>query len=606
MKASPSPSQPSRSSSPSADLMHFSPSRTSPSRMATRTTQYLNATPPDPRCQVSNSLHASGSTSPLLASRLDEKVGQEKVQQTLLDALNGLRFLPASSHQLLHTRANAMGGPAGLNLVVGTGADEQGVVPKQLQPPTNVSIHAHSFTTIPPPQYYNTPKPSILSTAPKHGLAGSSPKKLNASNANIFNELLAQESLHPTDALPSTHTYVINEPESDASMPHEELPSLDADAARFHASLNKWTTLLNRAVLADFMDSKSLLEDKQRAAAQETARRYVESSSSLTARIRDLESVLSVFKSKVESRDAGIDSAGRWMISLANSKLTLRAYSAWKSKFEEARRIHLAERVASHRARQSALKQALWGWQRVCGVTWRRTVEKGIRVEAERALTSLSATYEDRIAALQQDLTRVQHALADAEAHRSRAQQDMKKALLRGVCALNMEAMSVFRAGATGSATEAIFGPKFESSGMQVPPVVDMGMLEIGGISTLPKVMPMGRVAKGESPRAGSPVMQNMAVVPPAAAVYRSIQPSLSIPKQPLCKVTQNMNIESLKREPPLPEKVRKTDAVKWKKGDEYPLVEKAVSGSVGYGGRRKLGGEVGDQSVRVHVTRHV
>ncbi|KAJ3074020.1 Centrosomal protein poc5 [Podochytrium sp. JEL0797] len=180
-------------------------------------------------------------------------------------------------------------------------------------------------------------------------------------------------------------------------------------------------------------------------ALEESGRVYVETVQSLTARVRDLENVVSVCREKMEARNLAVEGCGTEMVKMHNKTLTLQLFHTWRTKFKDAQRLHLAERMAASKGRTNALRRALFGWQRVCGVTWRKAVEKSIRVEAERAMHSLSLEYESKLRHLTTQLVSTQTRLTHSEQDRTRAQGEMKKALMRGVCALNMEAMSVFR-----------------------------------------------------------------------------------------------------------------------------------------------------------------
>ncbi|KAJ3197521.1 Centrosomal protein poc5 [Irineochytrium annulatum] len=117
----------------------------------------------------------------------------------------------------------------------------------------------------------------------------------------------------------------------------------------------------------------------------------------------------------------------------------------WRVRLAEQRSLHLAERFAAQKAKSSLMRKIVLGWQKATGATWRRATEKRIRLGAEKALAQLSSDYEKRLRDISSTLAKTESRLAASENENLRAHDEMKKALMRGVCALNMEAMSVFR-----------------------------------------------------------------------------------------------------------------------------------------------------------------
>ncbi|KAJ3126335.1 Centrosomal protein poc5 [Physocladia obscura] len=220
----------------------------------------------------------------------------------------------------------------------------------------------------------------------------------------------------------------------------------NVSAAHFQASVSKWANLLTRAVVADFLDVQSAARAAHARESDAAAHAYIDNLSSLTRRVRDLEAVLAIYKTKMEARNAVLGTGVVFVLNkVSNRNVELKCFALWKTKCIEMKRMHLAERVAAARDRQNCMRRALFGWQRVCGATWRRAVEKSVRIEAEKAMEQLSNEYEDKISQLRQSLNDAQSRLSHSQQALIRAQADMKNALMRGVCALNMEAMSIFR-----------------------------------------------------------------------------------------------------------------------------------------------------------------
>ncbi|KAJ3156914.1 hypothetical protein HDU86_003449 [Geranomyces michiganensis] len=73
-------------------------------------------------------------------------------------------------------------------------------------------------------------------------------------------------------------------------------------------------------------------------------------------------------------------------------------------------------------------------------------------MEAEKAMEQLAADYDKRIEQLDDKLADAHSRLHESERARAAQAEELKKAFMRGVCALNMEAMSMFRPPLVGDA----------------------------------------------------------------------------------------------------------------------------------------------------------
>ncbi|KAI8848038.1 hypothetical protein BC829DRAFT_490307 [Chytridium lagenaria] len=257
--------------------------------------------------------------------------------------------------------------------------------------------------------------------------------------------------------------------------------------------MDKWTVLMRKAIMAEFTDAQASMARKQDKAIEMVGRRYVETVASLTSQLRDAQELASLYRNKFEARNVAMDHAAA-VIARQQSRSTCAVlFSRWRSKLEEERRYRLAVKFADMKAKSFLLRRIVLGWQKTAGATWRRATEKRIRMEAEKAISQLSVEYESRMTEMSSLLSATQSKLHDSEIDRSRAQEDMKRALMRGVCALNMEAMSVFR-GQNNPDTSIPFVPA-PSSASTFPFPVPTTLADIKAFeeskSTRPPVVPL-------------------------------------------------------------------------------------------------------------------
>ncbi|KAI8998111.1 hypothetical protein BC832DRAFT_243780 [Gaertneriomyces semiglobifer] len=244
---------------------------------------------------------------------------------------------------------------------------------------------------------------------------------------------------------------------------------MDQDTAAFTDSVHKWTGMLERAIITDFMSARSSMLARQSQAFEGTRSSLVQKLDVVTKELNDTKAQIGKYqktaKRSMELVEGVLEylnqkvctSAAEHRLSLAlfisrNGTQRARAVQAiyfgrWRVKYADAARLRLAGKMADQHAGRALLRKTLIGWQRAGGVSWRRSIETQVRNEAERALAELAAEYDKQIASLQSQVSNLESELRESETARQSQQEDMKKAFMRGVCALNMEAMGMFRKG---------------------------------------------------------------------------------------------------------------------------------------------------------------
>ncbi|KAI9142213.1 hypothetical protein BKA69DRAFT_1068984 [Paraphysoderma sedebokerense] len=121
-------------------------------------------------------------------------------------------------------------------------------------------------------------------------------------------------------------------------------------------------------------------------------------------------------------------------------------YYHWKASLAESRRIKFAMGVAAKHHQEVCMRNLFWFWRGYVENNWKRIMEKKIRREAEKQIAELARSYEDQIAELTNKLSNADVQLKEFQRLHERNEEEMKKAFMRGISALNMEAMNMFKA----------------------------------------------------------------------------------------------------------------------------------------------------------------
>ncbi|KAG2455136.1 hypothetical protein HYH02_000955 [Chlamydomonas schloesseri] len=228
---------------------------------------------------------------------------------------------------------------------------------------------------------------------------------------------------------------------------------LDLDVDSLAVKIDKHHCATKKAVLDHFMETKARLMQAQNDAVEEERRRCAARLAVKDEEINLLKAELEAMKNKAarlwEILNKACTLYGQAKVDLSNTKQLSQLFYAWREQaLILARRKRLAEK-AEHWYTEVHLKRNVFrGWFRVAMREHRVTVNNRYIQEVEKAKRLIHEHYQGQIADLQRMLADA-HAQLEREAEaRNRLEDNMKRAFMRGVCALNIEAMNVMKRGA--------------------------------------------------------------------------------------------------------------------------------------------------------------
>ncbi|VDP46351.1 unnamed protein product [Schistosoma curassoni] len=115
-----------------------------------------------------------------------------------------------------------------------------------------------------------------------------------------------------------------------------------------------------------------------------------------------------------------------------------------KLKKENAKRKSFCVKLADRYYKQNILKQAIIGWKQFMEYTWKQRNFRRLTLEAQSECIKIKQELNQKILQLEAELKISQSELESMKAKQAGEQAALKTALMRGVCALNMETMAVF------------------------------------------------------------------------------------------------------------------------------------------------------------------
>lgn len=129
----------------------------------------------------------------------------------------------------------------------------------------------------------------------------------------------------------------------------------------------------------------------------------------------------------------------------------MRTFFHWRIGHVKSRQDAFEGQRADQHFQGALLKKAWRGWRALVERRWRDVVERACQARAEEVCVQLSGDYEGRLALLSGALENAKAEIQRLQQEKEQFEESMKKAFMRGVCALNLEAMTMFQSrGDTG------------------------------------------------------------------------------------------------------------------------------------------------------------
>lgn len=221
----------------------------------------------------------------------------------------------------------------------------------------------------------------------------------------------------------------------------------DADY-RLSQTLGRWCEDLSRRMIEANHRVKLDLRDRAERLVREEKSRLLIDMRNLRDENDRLRQSLAAQRAALTAKEAELE-AGRERLVKAHERIrAARSFADWRARLEASRRESAHERLAEQHYRRALARRALAAWKGRLEATWRQLVERGCQEKAMRVCEELGAECEDRVARLQSELESVRAELRRERRDRELAEASMREALMRGVSALNLEAMRAFGGGA--------------------------------------------------------------------------------------------------------------------------------------------------------------
>ncbi|NXD27617.1 POC5 protein, partial [Spelaeornis formosus] len=123
----------------------------------------------------------------------------------------------------------------------------------------------------------------------------------------------------------------------------------------------------------------------------------------------------------------------------------MRKFMLWRIQHVKAKQEEYAIRMADRHFQTTLMKKVWAAWRSVSEERWKDKVARACQLSAEDICVRLTSDYEAKIAELNAALEQTKAEVLQLHSERDQYEDTMMKAFMRGVCALNLEAMTIFQ-----------------------------------------------------------------------------------------------------------------------------------------------------------------
>eukprot|EP01028_Stygiella_incarcerata_P012138 TRINITY_DN729_c0_g1_i1.p1 TRINITY_DN729_c0_g1~~TRINITY_DN729_c0_g1_i1.p1 ORF type:complete len:402 (-),score=124.44 TRINITY_DN729_c0_g1_i1:834-2039(-) len=143
-----------------------------------------------------------------------------------------------------------------------------------------------------------------------------------------------------------------------------------------------------------------------------------------------------------------------------------KVFMQWKSFGEQKHEQRIRDRMLDKHYQSHLQRGILTKWRAWTDAQRRKRNEEVIQNRIETTVSRMMTDYQTQVSSMKRTIQQQQQVIESYERQKEILESNLKKAFMRGVCALNMEAMQVLKEGRLGPKDQSPLVPGFEDDGV--------------------------------------------------------------------------------------------------------------------------------------------
>ncbi|KAG3266535.1 POC5 centriolar protein, transcript variant X3 [Ictidomys tridecemlineatus] len=219
----------------------------------------------------------------------------------------------------------------------------------------------------------------------------------------------------------------------------------DENLQRMENILDLWSSNLKTNVLSELSKWKLNFIDWHRMEMKKEKEKHAAHVKQLTNQINDLKELQKTFEISIGRKDEVISSLSHAIGKQKERIELMRTFFHWRIGHVSSRQDVYECKLADQYFQRTLLKKTWKGWRSIIQRQWKEVVERACQARAEEVCVQISNDYEAKVSMLSGALENAKTEIQRLQQEKEHFEDSMKKAFMRGVCALNLEAMTMFQ-----------------------------------------------------------------------------------------------------------------------------------------------------------------
>ncbi|XP_030326737.1 centrosomal protein POC5 isoform X2 [Strigops habroptila] len=224
-----------------------------------------------------------------------------------------------------------------------------------------------------------------------------------------------------------------------------ELTLPDEKVTQIENILDLWSGNLKTNVLTELRKWKLSLIEHHKLQMRQEKEKHASHVRQLSNEMANLKELLRTYEISIGRKDEVITNLTKALERQKERTELMRNFTLWRIQHVKAKQEEYANRIADRQFRTALMKKVWTAWRSHSEEKWKEKVAKACQLRAEDLCVQLTNDYEAKIAELTATLEQTKAEVLRLHSEREQYEVTMKKAFMRGVCALNLEAMTMFQ-----------------------------------------------------------------------------------------------------------------------------------------------------------------
>ncbi|XP_036063127.1 centrosomal protein POC5 isoform X2 [Onychomys torridus] len=219
----------------------------------------------------------------------------------------------------------------------------------------------------------------------------------------------------------------------------------DENLQKVENVLDLWSSGLKTNIISELSKWRLNFIDWHRMEMKKEKERHAALVKQLSNQIADLKELQKAFEISIGRKDEVISSLSHAIGKQKERIELMKTFFHWRIGHVKSRQEVYEGKLADQYFQRTLLKKVWKGWRSVVQRQWKEVVERACQARAEEVCVQLSNDYEAKLAMLSGALENAKAEIQRMQQEKEHFEDSMKKAFMRGVCALNLEAMTIFQ-----------------------------------------------------------------------------------------------------------------------------------------------------------------